>query len=146
MAEKAEFAGREWVALAREYLEKRVAQAGDKLDGVDFALCEVFTDPPAHLLRGDDNRVAWWVRISGSNVEVGDREIDIERKLTVDYQEVLPFAKTVYEGNPEAQAAAQERMRQRVESGAADRSFLEMPQAVTETLGPIHDHLARLTL
>ena len=145
MPEKVEFAGKEWVALAKEFLDKQMAATGDSLKGIDFALCEVFTDPPAHLLRGDDNRVAWWFHIKDGEVEVGDREIDIERKATLDYSETLPAAKTVYEGDPEGAAEAQKKLSEWIESGKVDPSFLEAPKAVSVALAPLHDHLARLT-
>ena len=145
MAEKAEFASQEWVELAREYLEPRAAEAADSIRGVDFELCEVFTDPPAHLLRGDPDRVAWYIRIQNGRLEVGDGEIETKLKLTVDYQETLPRAKTIYEGNPAAAAAAQERRQKRIESGELDPAWNEIPEVVNRVLGNLHDHLARLT-
>lgn len=49
MVEKHEFMSTEWVAMAREQITQ--ALTARDLRGIDFTLCEEFTDAPAHLRR-----------------------------------------------------------------------------------------------
>ena len=94
---KAELASDEWIGLAGAWLSEQLAARAEAVDGVRFSLCEVFTDPPAHLDDGT-GKAAWWLAISGASVEVGrgDRT-DLEHRAEVDYTTSLPHARRVYD-------------------------------------------------
>ncbi|HEX2038218.1 MAG TPA: hypothetical protein VHF47_00635 [Acidimicrobiales bacterium] len=141
---KVELAGDAWVDLARSYLEERVGSLGDALHDVDFSLCEVFRNPPPHLDDGS-GRLAWWFRIHGSTAEVGrgDRA-DVDGRYEVDYHEVLPRARLVYDlGDP----SIAEMLRRQAEDDrrareAAGKPPLELSPAVRKLLLDLHNFLA----
>lgn len=131
--EKVELFSPQWLELARDFLTARIKEVKEPLDGLDFAICEVLTDPPAHLAHPGTNRVAWHVIFKGRHVEVGSGEIDCPFKMVSDYQTVLPRAKTVYSENPEAFEA-------RKEDRPAD--LPEVPPEIQPLLVEMHDYQA----
>jgi hypothetical protein len=138
MTEKVELGSPEWLEIAREFLTARAAQLGEQLDGVNFAICEVLTDPPAHLANGAPNQVAWQFRFDGPRVDVrfGDAT-DVDFRQVADYQTILPFARIVYSDNPEELAASRERRK--------GKEAPALPAVLAPTLLDMHDHLARRT-
>jgi hypothetical protein len=125
-----------WIELARGFLENKVAEAGHALDGVRFEICEVLTDPPAHLAEPGTKRVSWNVRFDGPSVRVRAGEIDCAFKMVADYRTVLPKARIVYGENPEALAAMREQ---------APAELPEVPKPLQAMLVEAHDFLARRT-
>ncbi len=138
MADKVELGSTEWLQAAREYLESRIAELGDALNGVKFSLCEVLTDPPAHLLHDGATQLAWQFRFDGKSVAVlpGD-SADVDYRQVADYQSILPMARIVYSEDPAALAASRERRK--------DDNAPALPMVLAPTLLAMHDHLARLT-
>ncbi len=82
--EKFEFASPEWVDMLRDLI---VAGLADKdLSGIEFTLCEEYTDPPAHLLRPGSSTIGLYVRIANGEVEVVNDVLDIAtKKMVCDY-------------------------------------------------------------
>jgi hypothetical protein len=133
-----ELFSREWLALAREFLELQVAAAGDRLDGVTFSVCEVLTNPPSHLALPGTDTVSWHVIFLGPTVDVGFGEIDATFKNVGDYEGTRPIAKTVYGDRPDV---LEERRKKRAEAGLPD-----VPEVLQPMMIAVHDHLARRTL
>ena len=67
-ATKYEFCSKEWVSVARDYLVAAVGDA-DLGDG-RFSFCEVFTDPPAHLLEPGESTIGWYVSVADGELSV----------------------------------------------------------------------------
>ena len=126
-----------WILLARGFLEQKVAELGHALDGVRFEICEVLTDPPAHLAEPGTNRVSWNLRFDGPSVRVATGEIDCAFKMVGDYQTIRPRARIVYSENPEALAATRE---------GAPAGLPEIPKPLQAMLVEVHDFLARRTI
>jgi hypothetical protein len=140
--DKHELCSEAWVEAARVYLENALAQLGPEVEGARFSLCEVFTDAPPHLADGAGGQVGWWFTIDGPRVEVGHGvRHDVEPRVVVDYQSVLPLVRTLYSENPQAAEAARERRRKAVERGEAPPFRLPPPELVPMLMG-LHDHMA----
>lgn len=87
------FAGREWVAAARQILVE-LAEAHGR-EGDRFSLCERFTDAPVEV--APSGVAAWWFRIDGTRAEVGEGELpDARARVNADYTATLPVARLVY--------------------------------------------------
>jgi hypothetical protein len=101
----------EWIAMAREHITAALAETD--LRGIDFALCEEFTDPPADLLSEGADTVGFCVRIANGNVAVDDRlDEECDVRIVSDYHEALTIAR-----DPDAPAAQPEAMQERIAAG-----------------------------
>jgi hypothetical protein len=109
--EKHEFMSAGWIAMAREQITR--ALAATDLQGVDFTLCEEFTNAPAHLGQNGDGTVGFCLRIADGAVEVTDRpSADADLRLISDYAEALPIARAT-----DARAADPALMQERIAAG-----------------------------
>jgi hypothetical protein len=88
--EKYELASPEWVTMLRGLVEEGLA--GEDLAGINFSLCEEFTNPPAHLRRPGSATIGFYVRIEDGEIEVGDHPIDASFKLVGDYAAMREYA------------------------------------------------------
>jgi hypothetical protein len=88
--EKYELASPEWVTMLRGLVEEGLA--GEDLAGINFTMCEEFTDPPAHLRRPGSATIGFYVRIENGEVVVGDHPIDATFKLVGDYAAMREYA------------------------------------------------------
>jgi hypothetical protein len=88
--ERFEFASPEWVTMLRGIVEEGLA--GQDLTGINFSLCEEFTDPPARLRRGDEATIGYYVRVENGGIEVGDHPIDASFKIIGDYAAMREYA------------------------------------------------------
>ncbi len=132
---KVVFASHEWIALARTILEDLVAEHGRS--GRTFSVCEVFTNAPPGLAGDEETVAAWYFRIEGRNVEVGEGTIEgADMSVSVDYEEVLPVARLVY--TPEILAR---REREQAEGTAASERPANTPGYLVE----LHNRLAVAT-
>jgi hypothetical protein len=144
VTERHEFCSAAWLDELRHYMTKAVADLGDEVDGVQFALAEVFTGAPPHLALPGDERVGWWLAIDGRDVQVGlGIRDDIERTTTADYETTVPIARTIYSEDPDAAEAARKRHAERVERGELPAT--PIPPVLLPALMGLHDHLARRT-
>jgi hypothetical protein len=99
-----------WIAMAREHIT--AALSTTDLHGIDFALCEEFTNAP-HDLRSEGGTIGFCVRISNGNVSVDetlDGECDV--RIVSDYVDALTIAR-----DPEAPAAQPKAIEQRMAEG-----------------------------
>jgi hypothetical protein len=82
--EKFEFASPEWVAMLRDLIVTGLA--GQDLSGIEFIICEEYTNPPAHLLRPGSSSIGLYVRIANGEVEVVNEVVDCAtKKMVCDY-------------------------------------------------------------
>ena len=142
--EKVEFASPAWLAAAEEVLQKALADVD--LEGRTYAISEEFTDPPAHLLREGEKTVGWHFRVSDAGVQVGEGALeDADLRTRVDYQAVLPLARTVY-GTSEEEIAAVMKMREEVRlTGERVGDETAFPPHLLQRLFEVHNELALRT-
>jgi hypothetical protein len=88
--EKLEFASPEWVIMLREIVEEGLA--GQDIAGINFSLCEEFTDPPMHLRQGEEETIGYYVKIEDGDIEVGGHPIDATFKIIGDYAAMREYA------------------------------------------------------
>ena len=89
---KFEFCSDDWIAVAREFVERRAE--GADLTGINVTFNEVFTDPPAHLDHQGAGKIGWYLRIADNRIEVSSGVLaESDVRATVDYQMVLPAAR-----------------------------------------------------
>jgi hypothetical protein len=89
--EKLEFGSREWVDMLRDLILKGLA--GKDLSGIEFTLCEEYTDPPEHLRRPGSSSIGLHVRIANGEVEVVNEVIDrATKKLVCNYDWAKRYA------------------------------------------------------
>jgi hypothetical protein len=64
--EKLEFASPEWVDMLRGLIIEGLD--GKDLSGLEFTLCEEYTDPPDHLRRAGSSSIGPHIRIADGKV------------------------------------------------------------------------------
>ena len=96
---KYEFCSHDWIAVAREFIERQAEDAD--LTGISVTFNEVFTDPPAHLDPDGVGKIGWYLRIADSRVEVSPGVLaEADVRATVDYRTVLPAARRLSSDPP----------------------------------------------
>jgi len=88
-----EFASEHWFAMVETQFRERVqaALARDPHLKLAFSLCEVFTDPPAHIGRG---AVGWSVRMQAGQFEFFARELGgMQHKVIARYDDIQPLVR-----------------------------------------------------
>lgn len=146
---KVEFCSEAWVAIARDYLTKAVK--GASLQGIQFTFCEVFTDPPAHLVDKNKDKTGWYVSVAGGELRIARGLVaEADYRITCDYQTVLPLARTVFENNPQGAADAQKAVEEATNCGKmireGDREIFARYPVIANAFAKLHDTLARRTL
>jgi hypothetical protein len=136
----------DWVRLAERTLQELVTERQSEISESRVHICEVFTDVPDDLPGRDSRgRSAWNFLIDrgGVRVERGESD-DADIKLLIDYQSVLPLARTIYTDDP-VHMAEVARYREQLESQgkmvtSGDRSAT--PAALAGLLSELHNRLA----
>jgi hypothetical protein len=85
--EKFEYASPEWVAMLRDLIVEHLAD--EDLSGVEFALCEEYTNPPEHLLPEGAASIGLLISVHDGKVEVTTDVVDgaeVTKKLISDYE------------------------------------------------------------
>jgi hypothetical protein len=138
-----EFASPGWTAFMHGMITANVARLGAEADGLRWSICEVFTDPPAHL-SPSGAPIAWFCRVVGDQVTFGDGEIDdAEMKVTVDYAAVLPLGRYDTAGDPDRAAELARMSAGLVANGQLTRVG---DRAARDPRMPnLHDLIARVT-
>jgi hypothetical protein len=122
----------EWIAMARDEITRALAETD--LRGLDFTLCEEFTDPPVDLRRGDGDTIGFFLRVTDGRVEVGDRPAErADVRIVSDYEDALEVAR-----DPDAPAASPSAMEQRIAEGRLQ--VLGDPTAVPAPLAQLDVH------
>jgi hypothetical protein len=89
--EKFEFASPEWVDMLRGQILEGLA--GKDLSGMEFTLCEEYTNPPEHLRRPGSSSIGVCIRIANGEVEVANEVVDTAtKKMVCDYEWAKRYA------------------------------------------------------
>jgi hypothetical protein len=95
-----EFASPGWKAFMHGMITANVVRLGADAADLRWSICEVFTDPPAHL-SPSGAPIAWFCKVSGDRVTFGEGEIDdVDVKVIADYAAVLPLGRYDTAGDP----------------------------------------------
>lgn len=88
--EKVEFLSPEWMQLLRAIVIEGLA--GKDLSGIEYSLCEVYKNVPAHLRRGAGPDIAFFVRIHAGKIEFGDHALaDATFSVVADHASMAPW-------------------------------------------------------
>ncbi len=140
---KYEFASREWFAALHAIFCERAVVAAKTNPGLRLSTCEVFTDPPNHLLAPGQSKLTWHCIIREADVDFAlDECDDVETKIVGDYATLVPFARYIVGGDPKREAELEGLLAQAVAGGkvkVVKRSTAPSP------LGSIHDAICTLT-
>jgi hypothetical protein len=140
---KYEFASREWFAALHAIFCERAAIAAQTDPGFRTSTCEVFTDPPHHLLSPGQSSLAWNCRIEGVRVDFALGEVDgTATKITGDYATLVPLARYVVDGDPAREAELERLLGQAV---AAGKITVVSRAPTAGRLGSVHDAICALT-
>ncbi len=141
---KYEFASPGWMAFMHGMIAERLRRLESEAPGLSWSICEVFTDPPRRL-SPDGSPLAWTCIVERGVLvafETEERD-DVEFKVFVDYETVVPLGRFDTRGEPEraAQLAALAAVAR--ESGRmkviGDRSKRD------PRIGDFHDAIAKVT-
>ncbi|MGO8860756.1 MAG: hypothetical protein ACLQRH_08310 [Acidimicrobiales bacterium] len=91
--DKFEFASPEWIDMLRGLIVDGLA--GCDLSGVDFVLCEEYTNPPKHLQRVGSDSIGFHTRVSDGQIQVINQVVDgaeTTKKLICDYEWAKRYA------------------------------------------------------
>jgi hypothetical protein len=130
--EKFRFMSPAWIEMAREQIVESLT--GTDLEGVNFTLCEEFTNPPDDLRREGASTIGFVVRIVDGRVEVGDQPTDdCDFRVVSDYEDALAIAR-----DPDAPVAQPSMMERRIAEGRL--TIAGDPAAVPPTLAGLDIH------
>lgn len=100
---KLELASDAWIKAAAPLLREALHEAGEGVAGISFALCEIYTEAPVHLLAPGEDELAWTLSISKQG------ECDVRRgadanapcRLRMPYERASLGARTILSAAPE---------------------------------------------
>lgn len=131
--EKYEFCSKEWLEEARRQLQE--GMAGEDLTGIEFTVCEEFTNAPEHLLSGSRGKVGWTIRISGGEVELLDCSVpEADVSAVRDYNGILADARRV------RGAVADPELKKQLDELVATQTAKKFPEALLNA--GWHDRMA----
>lgn len=136
-----QFASPAWIARLQAILTELVAERAADLEGVDFTICEVFTDVPP-----DGHTAVWAARITPQGVTFFDTPIPADYEVAGDYAAVLPGALIIYEGVTAEELDVQaEHRRAMIAAGrlSSKGDLAAMGKPLRRLLQAMHDRLAR---
>ncbi len=140
---KYEFASREWFAALHAIFCERAAIAATTDPDFRTSTCEVFTNPPGHLLAPGRTELAWRCRIRGAEVDFALEESDeVETKIIGDYATLVPLAHYIVGGDPAREAELEGLLGQAV---AAGKIKVVRRSTAASPLGSVHDAICKLT-
>jgi hypothetical protein len=141
--ERLEFGSHPWCEALFDEMRTRLKTVD--LADVTWSQCEEFSHPPAHLAREGADTIGWHIRIAGGDVTVAEvPAADVDLRVVVDYDVVLPVARMPYAGNPEA-AERLRTMRDDTGRYAAYGDRTAMPAAVAQAFEGLHDVMVTKT-
>ena len=141
-----EFLSEDWLAEARQFLERTVALRKTVLAGRPFSVSERFANAPPYLQLPNDVG-EWRLRYDGERIDVA-RGYDASADVTVrgDYQAALMSAQVVGMRVPGAMQAT---FREVATVFGRDAVRLEgalRDEAARDVMADLHDHMARRTV
>lgn len=137
------FASPGWMAFMHGLVIERVRRFQTEAPDIAWSICEVFTDPPAEL-SPDGAPLAWHCIVNNGEVTFGLTEVDdVEFKVVIDYDAVVPLGRYDTRGEPARQAELGAMAQVLRDSGKmrviGDRSRRD------PRVGDFHDLIARVT-
>lgn len=138
-----EFASPQWIAFMHGMIVERVKRWKEDAPDLSWSICEVFTNPPEHLSPAGAP-IAWSCIYNRGDLtfEASERD-DVEFKVVVDYNAVLPLGRYDTAGCPARQKELADMAAHLRASGAmkvtGDRSQRD------PRVGDLHDLIARVT-
>jgi hypothetical protein len=131
------------MAFMHGLVVERAARLRREAPGLGWSICEVFTAPPREL-SPDGSPLAWHCVVRDGEVTFGDTETDdVEFKVIVDYEAVLPLGRYDTRGEPARQAELAAMAQALRDAGRmqviGDRSGRD------PRVGDFHDVIARVT-
>jgi hypothetical protein len=101
----------DWIEMARREITQLLSDKD--LAGIEFTLCEEFTQPPSDLRPEGAATIGFYVRVTNGRVEVGDRPVDnADLKIVSKYDDALAIAR-----DPDAPAAQPSAIQERIAAG-----------------------------
>jgi hypothetical protein len=91
--DKFEFASPEWIDMLRGLIVEGLS--GQDLSGVNFVLCEEYTNPPQHLRRPGSDSIGFHTRVANGQIDVINQVVDgtqTTKKLICDYEWAKRYA------------------------------------------------------
>src|SRR5262245_50874246 len=89
--QKYEFSSPEWMKMVRRLVEDGLR--GKDISGIDFSMCEEYTDPPEHLRQPGTNSIGFTIRFADGTVELIDEpRDDVDFKLVGDYAALKEYS------------------------------------------------------
>ena len=142
--QKHEFASPGWFEALHATIRRLALAAGPELEHARWAVCEVFTDVPAHIAQTPDRKSAWHCYFRGREISFGLGEInDADFKVVADYQTALPFAYEYLGNDPAAQTRVNEALMRAVAAGKMQIAGSRDRQPAA--FATLHDEMARVT-
>jgi len=137
------FASPGWMAFMHGLVTERVRRFQTEALDISWSLCEVFTDPPADL-SPDGSPLAWHCIVRDGEVTFGEGERDdVDVKIVIDYEAVVPLGRYDTRGEPARQAELAAMAQALRDAGKmqviGDRSKRD------PRVGDFHDIIARVT-
>lgn len=142
MTVKLELASRAWLDELFGLLRKAAAAN----PGIEFSVCEVFTDVPERLKPDSQGRVAWHGRIMNGTADLHLGEVaaeDVDVMTVGDWESLLPAARAKVEMTPEGLARYRQLTADAVAAGRIMR-YGDASKAPLELMA-IHNTLADMT-
>ncbi len=136
-----QFASPEWILRLQAILAELVAERAAELKGVDFTICEVFTDVPP-----DAHTAVWAARIVDGCVTFFEQPVPADYEVRGDYDAVLPGALMIYEGVDGEELGRQaEHRKAMIAAGrlTSQGDLSAMSKPLRRLLQTMHDRLAR---
>ncbi|HVV36588.1 MAG TPA: hypothetical protein VHC63_08295 [Acidimicrobiales bacterium] len=141
MTQTHEFASQAWLQALCDLIDKKVADSGVDLRGVDYVFGEEFVDVPPRLLPAGAERVGWVVRVRDgvvtSAVELPPADADSNN--IADWETVEPLAHHVFGADTARDAEVGTLAAQLEADGKLERIVrTPMPPQLRDALGGMH--------
>ena len=140
---KYEFASPSWVAYLHGRISERFEAMGEERAGIDWSICEIFSDPPRHL-SPDGAPLAWHCILRDGRLRIGaEAADDVSVTVRADYAAIVPIGRYDTRSEPE-----RVRELQAMVAGLIARGAMTVDGALgarDARFSDVHDLLARVT-
>lgn len=141
---KYEFGSPGWVAFLHGRISERFEAMGPDRETVDWSICEIFSDPPAHL-SPDGAPLAWHCAMQHGTLQFGTgTNADVAVTVRADYDALVPVGR--YDTRGEEARAAELRA---MVADLMDRGAMSVEGSLADRdprFADIHDVIARVTV
>ena len=146
ISERIEFASEQWLAAAKQFLQSKLDQISEPIEG-RFAAVETYTDAPPHFKR-PDNVAEVHIVIEDGQLDIGYGAVSNPTfHVIADYNRSAVIGSAVYEKLPDRQARIRRELAHRHDEVFQFSGSLESANPkLFSVLAGLHDHLARRTV